>query len=163
MFENGINLKELLIRQGWEVEELRQNIYLREVVESLEQEVSEITLERDDIAKHHSLLVQENSLLKSRADVDAEKLQKKDEVIGHLTQDLEEWQKDARQWRQEKEDGLEEIERLKKQIESLVRSPPPHKPQPPQSLPHLNHRNATKTVRRRLLNRKIDLPAISSL
>ena len=163
MFDNGINIKELLIRQGWEVEESRQNIFLQESVATLEQEVSELIVERDDIAKRHSLLVQENNLLKNRVDVDAEKLEKRDQTIAHLTQDLEEWKKDARQWRQEKDDGQKEIERLKDRIESMVRGAPLQPLQPPQSVPQpLNHRKATKMVHRRLLKSKTELPMIGA-
>ena len=85
-------------------------------------------------------------------------------MIANLTQDLNEWQKDARQWRQEKDDGQKEIERLKDRIESMVRAPlQPLQPQPPQSVPQpLNHRKATKMVHRRLLNSKMELPMVGS-
>lgn len=124
-----------------------------------------MTTERDDIIERHALLVQENSLLKSRTNIAEDKMQGRNQEMTHLAQDLDEWKKDAFLWKKERDEGRKEIARLRKYIDGIVSkdvgrlSPQPSPPEQ-SSLPRsLNRRNATRMVHRRLLNSSMDLSA----
>ncbi|XP_066936691.1 uncharacterized protein [Clytia hemisphaerica] len=133
MAEEDINIRELLIRNGWKIEESRENIYLQNSVNKLEAENRALknenyvlSKERDDLARRHALLDQQNTLYRSRLNVFEGKLSQSGEDNNRLMQEknkfLEEYSLEKKQLQENCLRQQNEIDRLKKQIESLIQS-----------------------------------------
>ena len=94
MAEEDINIRELLIRNGWKIEESRENIYLQNSVNRLEAENRALknenyilSKERDDLTRRHALLDQQNNLYRSRLNVYEGKLSQSGEDNNRLLQE----------------------------------------------------------------------------
>ena len=111
----GIDIKEMLIRQGWKIEESREMIVIRKQLSKCEKERED--LQRLYVSADHQCI----RLMKQ--------LGKSEDEINVLTKKLENAKCEVEEWRKKFDDERKLTDALKKQIDEQIR-PPPRQPNP---------------------------------
>lgn len=119
----GINYKALLIRNGWRVEECKENVLMRETIYKLHDEMEECKQkyeeDRADLDANYSFLTRQHSHLQRKIAMSEEQLQKRQVRHQKATETVKKTQKEKEQWRKRYEEEQEKHKELLKQIDFL--------------------------------------------
>lgn len=149
---DSVNIRELLIRNGWKIEESKENIELRNKVEELQHELAmceqRFYEDREEMAKNFLIESEQHDMLQQKFSILEKIVKQKDEhqkMSGnvkecqeesgelknkyneHLKDDERSKKHDADCWRKKYYEQLRENEMLKKKLEAMQKNVSPKK------------------------------------